>query len=66
MDHALKLHSDNSQDTSKEPKEVCPCFFFFPTQAKIQWACQNTCLHRVYMYVYIVNVCCPLMYRCSH
>ena len=27
MDYALKLHSDNSQDTSKEPKEVCPRFF---------------------------------------
>ena len=27
MDHALKLHSDNSQDTSKEPKEVCRGFF---------------------------------------
>ena len=34
MDHALKLHSDNSQDTSKEPKEVCPCFFFFQRRLK--------------------------------
>ena len=65
MDHALKLHLDNSQDTSKEPKEVCPRFFF-PVKAKIQCACQNTSLHRMYMYVYSVNVCCPLMYRCSH
>ena len=39
---------------------------FFPVQAKIQCAHQNTSLHRVYVYVYSVNVCCPLMYRCSH
>ena len=28
MNHALKLlHSDNSQDTSKEHKEICPRLF---------------------------------------